>query len=106
MIYIGDGTTDIPCMKLVKQNGGHSIGVYDKNKSTVNQLMYDDRINFVCKADYTEGSELFEKVKDIAKMIGVDDKLRRQEYKDFKEAKGRLERGEATVDDDTVVGEK
>ena len=29
MIYIGDGTTDIPCMRLVKQMGGYSIAVYN-----------------------------------------------------------------------------
>lgn len=28
MVYIGDSATDIPCMKLVNVNGGHSIGVY------------------------------------------------------------------------------
>ena len=100
MIYIGDGTTDIPCMKLVKQNGGHSIGVYDKNKSAVNQLMYDERINFVCKADYTEGSDLFERVSDIIGMVSYGDRLRRKEYSDYKEAEKRQkpEKGEHLVD--------
>ena len=31
MIYIGDSDTDIPCMKLVTVNGGHSIGVYNND---------------------------------------------------------------------------
>ena len=28
MVYIGDGTTDIPCMRVVKSSGGYAIAVY------------------------------------------------------------------------------
>ena len=60
MIYFGDGETDIPCMKVVKEHGGHSIAVYgdEKKKATAMKLINEDRGNFVCKADYSEGKEI------------------------------------------------
>ncbi len=68
MIYIGDSDTDIPCMKLVNTNGGHSIGVYDRDrqdKTKVHKMLKDNRIRYFAPADYTEGSELDQLVKAI-----------------------------------------
>lgn len=76
MIYFGDGTTDIPCMKLVKQQGGHSIAVYDpaseKNRRTSERLIRDNRVDFACAADYREGAELDTLVKTIIDKIETD----------------------------------
>ena len=77
MIYIGDGLTDVPCMKLVKVNGGYSIAVYtDKDK--VNDLMTDDRVNYITPADYRENGELDQIVKDIIVKMSAQDKLVRR----------------------------
>lgn len=66
MIYIGDGLTDVPCMKLVKTNGGHSIAVHKpREKAQVQHLLEDGRVNFIAPADYREGRLLDELVKNI-----------------------------------------
>jgi hypothetical protein len=72
MIYIGDGITDVPCMKLVKTNGGHSIAVYgDGRRDKVSDLLLNSRVDFVCEADYSGGSELDFLVKTIVDRMSV-----------------------------------
>jgi 2-hydroxy-3-keto-5-methylthiopentenyl-1-phosphate phosphatase len=64
MIYIGDGLTDIPCMKIVKDAGGKSIALYPQgSEEKVKNLVKDKRINFVCAADYQKDSSLEKFVK-------------------------------------------
>jgi hypothetical protein len=68
IIYIGDSDTDIPCMKLVNTNGGHSIGVFDpdkKCKDKVYSMMRANRIKYFAPADYRENSQLDALVKSI-----------------------------------------
>ena len=86
MIYIGDGMTDIPCMKLVKHYGGFSIGVYKDNPKIVQQMMYDDRINAYCKADYSKGRELHNIVCRVVEGISIQSPLRKKSYEQFREA--------------------
>lgn len=75
MIYIGDGLTDVPCMKLVKINGGYSIAVFQRGKKNkVEDLITNNRVNFIEPADYSEGSDLDKTVNLIlSKMAMVND---------------------------------
>ena len=79
MIYVGDGTTDIPCMRLVKNFGGHSIAVYnpkdESKRGEMSTLIRDNRVNHVCPADYSEGSEMDIVVKAIIDKCVADYKL-------------------------------
>lgn len=80
MIYIGDGLTDIPCMKLVKERGGKSIAVYPKGHSEhVKPLVEDSRINCVCVADYSPNSTMEKIVKLMIEKMAVLEKLKQQE---------------------------
>ncbi|MCD7963352.1 MAG: haloacid dehalogenase-like hydrolase [Rikenellaceae bacterium] len=74
MIYFGDGTTDIPCMKLVKEKNGHSIAVYNPECGTsgLENLIKDNRVNYVCCADYSEEGEIDNLVRAIINKIQAD----------------------------------
>ncbi|EOG6100849.1 TPA: haloacid dehalogenase-like hydrolase [Pseudomonas aeruginosa] len=67
MVFIGDGETDIPSMRLVKDQGGHSIAVYGKGKRGARdkalRLVEEGRTNLAAAADYSEQSAVDRAVK-------------------------------------------
>lgn len=80
MIYLGDGETDVPCMKIVKMFGGYSIGVYDPNsedkKKVAKKLLRQDRVNFITPSIYTKESKTYKIVCSIIDKIKVEHQLR------------------------------
>lgn len=82
MIYIGDGLTDIPCMKLTREKGGRAIALYPTGKKdTVTQLVKDNRINFACVADYSQNSALEKIVKLMIENMATLETLETKEEK-------------------------
>lgn len=78
MIYIGDSDTDIPCMKLVNVNGGHSIGVYNAetlDRTKVYKMMREGRIKYFAPADYSDGTQLDTLVKAIIDRTATNEAL-------------------------------
>jgi hypothetical protein len=80
MLYIGDGDTDIPSMKMVRHQGGYSIAVFDPEQwaegsaqSRAYNLIAEDRAHFVVPADYRDGSQLDVTVKGILGRIARDE---------------------------------
>ena len=76
MIFLGDGDTDVPTMKMMHTKGGYSIAVYDPRNSERDQqkiygLISEDRVNFVAAADYREGSALDLIVKGLIGRIAI-----------------------------------
>ncbi len=79
MIYIADGKTDVPCMKLVRVNGGCSIAVHPRGKrDTAAELLRDGRADFMLPADYSEGGELEKTVFSVIQKMAVTDALKRR----------------------------
>ena len=80
IVYIGDSDTDVPCMKLVNDNGGYSIGVYNGEKSKVYKMVRDGRIKYYTPADYTENSELDQLVKAIIDRTATNEILQEKHF--------------------------
>ena len=76
MIYMGDGLSDVPCMKMMRAYGGQAIAVYQSaNRAGVEELLARGRVDFIFPADYREGSALDETVKNIIRKMSIADRL-------------------------------
>jgi hypothetical protein len=84
MIFLGDGDSDIPAMKMVRHQGGCSIAVFDeeewaagKSQDKLHRLIAEDRAHFVAPANYSEGSQLDVTVRGILGRFARDAGYRR-----------------------------
>ena len=79
MVYVADGITDVPCMRLVKEYGGKSVAVYnpqsEKAVSVAKKLIDDGRANYMVKADYRENSDMDQLMKRIIDHMKADSEL-------------------------------
>ncbi len=81
-VYIGDSATDIPCMQLVKDRGGYTIGVFDPikdNREKVYKLIHDGRLTFYAPADYTAKSAMSKYLKEIIDTVAQKEKLKAEQ---------------------------
>ncbi len=89
MVYIADGITDVPCMRLVKTYGGKSMVVYDPSSEkayhTANKLIEDGRANFMSVANYEEGSDMEQLMKKILMHMHADLELEERDGKVYEE---------------------
>ena len=76
MIYMGDGLSDVPCMKMMRAYGGQAIAVYqDANRTGVEELLAKKRVDFIFPADYREGRPLEETARNIIHKMAIADRL-------------------------------
>lgn len=70
MIYVGDGLTDVPCMKMTRQKGGYSIVVHAPGQTdTADDMLLQGRVDFALEADYSAGSEMEKTVSMLMRRI-------------------------------------
>ena len=85
MIYIGDGLSDVPCMKMMRAYGGQAIAVYQAaNRPGVEQLLRQGRVDFIYPADYREGAELEVTTKNIIRKMAVSHQLAEENARQLK----------------------
>ncbi len=76
MIYIGDGLSDVPCMKMMRTYGGVAIAVYQsENRPGVEELLHRGRVDFIFPADYRPGTALDSTVQNIIRKMAVTELL-------------------------------
>ncbi|MBR2300073.1 MAG: haloacid dehalogenase-like hydrolase [Alphaproteobacteria bacterium] len=90
IIYFGDGQTDVPSMKMVKDRHGTAIAVYkpkSHKKRRATQMLKDNRVNFALPADYREGKGIDTAVKAVLYRIAVLRDLEEMQKEEMKKIK-------------------
>ena len=76
MVYIADGITDVPCMRLVKEYGGKSIAIFNEeaphSKEVAKELIRDGRANYMVSANYEKDSDMEKLMQKILKHMQAD----------------------------------
>jgi len=76
IIYVGDGLTDVPCMKTTRSKGGYAIAVYQGDRSDIaDDLLLQNRADFAIPADYSEGSVMEQTVTTLLHKIRAEHDL-------------------------------
>ena len=94
LIYMGDGETDVPAMKMVNLYGGTTIAVYNPKSEVTPErpvsarekgikLIKQKRADYIGPADYTENSELDVILKKVIDKIAVEQDLLHIKYKEI-----------------------
>ena len=93
MIYIADGLTDVPCMKMTKQKGGYAIAVHPPGRTEqADDMLLHGRADFSVETDYTAGSELERIVTMLMRRIRASSDVSMEHALQVQRAHGR--RGE------------
>jgi len=76
MIYVGDGLSDVPCMKMMRAYGGQAVAVHQtSNRAGVEDLLANGRVDFIFPADYSDGSPLDATMKKVLQKMAISDAL-------------------------------
>ena len=86
MVYIGDGETDVPAMKMIKYQHGTAIAVYNPNisksrngrltpRQTCLELIKENRADYIAPADYRDGSALITIINKVIDKIAAEFEL-------------------------------
>ncbi len=89
MIYMGDGLSDVPCMKMMRAYGGQAIAVYQPDsRQGVEDLLSKGRVDFIFPADYREGTALDTTVKHILQKMAISDRLLEENVRQLRSVGG------------------
>ena len=88
MIYLGDGETDVPAMKIINYQGGYSIAVYppktgpritqaeQRKRTTAKKLVTDNRAKFVAEANFEVDGPVYNIVTMLIRRIVDESRLK------------------------------